>query len=415
MNRLVALHDGLGAHLSGDLGTNGALGQAWAHEVGDLGVVRVNNHEEFQLVSGTVGVLHRNDRASEGARLRVFRSGDGDVVVLVHLDSPAVVDVLLIQLDLGLVAAVALLLCQVLDQIRSLGKGDLLRLSSQRAGSAINAGDDRSIRLVVLRGVVLGVVQGERLGVDDVRLVVARQRVGAVEGSVVLDKLIVALSSSLELVHAARLCQNGEVHVLVSCQVSTAVLRPGEVDLTGLFVDTQVLGAARRRWVGGADELAVAVVGLHNHAGHGVIRAAARHIRDVDLTDLGFIARDNDVLFEALPRNRDRVTFDVLARPRVHDGRKGCAVPLGGKRRGGTVSLIVSLPGVTYRVRGSGLSELLDFRIGQFCVEVQVSLLPKAINDEGFVGLVRDFLVNKGLTGIHSGNLSLIEVPTHKA
>ena len=96
------------------------------------------------------------------------------------------------------------------------------------------------------------------------------------------------------------------------------------------------------------------------------------------------------MLLEVLPRHRDRVTLDVLARPRVHDGRKGCTVSLGGKRAGGTVDLIVSLPGVTYRVSGSGLSELLDFSIGQFRVEVQVSLLPRSSNSEDFVGLVRD-------------------------
>ena len=413
VNRLVALHNRLGSHLGGKVVTDVALGQAWAYEVGDLGVVRVNNHEEFQLVSGTVGILHRNHRAREGAWTRVLWSGDGDVVVLVHLDGPALVDVFLVQGDLGVETAVSLLLRQLLDQVRGLGEGDLLRLGSQRAGRAVNAGDNRGVRLVVLRGVVLGVVQGERLRVDDVRLVVAGQRVGVVE-DLGVAKLIVVLTSGLELIHGTRLRQNGEVHVLISCQVGTAVLRPGEVDVT-VVRDTQVLGTAGYCRVGGADERAVAVVGLHDHAGHGVIRAAVLNSRNVNLTDLGFRTCNDDVLLKVLPRNRDRVTFDVLARPRVHDGRKGCTVSLGGIRRGGTVSLIVSLPGVTDWVRGSGLSELLDFRIGQFRVDVQVSLSLRSSNIEFFVGLVRDFLAAKSLASIRGRNLSRIEERAHKA
>ena len=77
---------------------------------------------------------------------------------------------------------------------------------------------------------VLGVVQGERLRVDDVRLVVARQRVGAFEGLTTSE--IVILDSSLKLIDGTRLRQNGEAHVLVSCQVGTAVLRPREVNVT---------------------------------------------------------------------------------------------------------------------------------------------------------------------------------------
>ena len=369
VDRLMALHDGLGTHLNGDVLIQLALRQTRAHQVSDLGVVRVNNHEQLKLISGAVGVFNDDLRASEGARLRLFRSGDSDVVVFVHLDGPAVVHVLLIQLNLGFEAVITLLLCQVLDQVRGLGEGDLLRLGSNRPSSTIDAGDDRSIRLVVLRGVVLGVIKGERLRVDDVCLVVASQRVGAVEGSAFPE--VVVLGSRLELVHATRLCQNGEVHVLVSCQVGTAVLRPGEEDFAGRFVDTQVLRTAGCGRVRGADERAVAIVSLHDHAGHRVVSATVLHSRNIDLTDLGFLTGDDDVLFEVLPRHRDRVTFDVLARPRVHDGRKACRFSPGGPSPWvGIFLLIVTLPGVTYRVGGGGLSELLDFLVSQFRVEI---------------------------------------------
>ena len=321
---LMALHDGLSGDLRGDVFIHLALGKARAHEIGDLGVVRVDHDEQLKFIGRAIRVLHDDLRASKGARLRVFRSGDGDVVVIVHLDGPALVDVLLVQLDLGLEAAVTLLLHQVLDLIWYLFEDDLLWLGSQRADWAVNTRDYRRVRLVVFRRVVLGIVQGEGLGVDDVCLVVARQRVGAVEGSIMIpEEVLVALSCSLELVHGTRLRQNGEDHVLVSCQVGAAVLRPREVDVASGFVGTQVLRTAGCCRVRGADELAVAVVGLHDHAGHGVIRAAARHCRNVNLTDLGFLTRDDNVLLEVLPRHRDRVTFDVLARPRVHDGCKG--------------------------------------------------------------------------------------------
>ena len=114
---------------------------------------------------------------------------------------------------------------------------------------------------------ILGVVQRERLGVDDVCLVVTAQRVGAFERFRFSIRVVV-FASSLQLVHATRLCQNGKVHVLVSGQARTAVLRPGEEDLAGRFVDTRVLSTTGRLRVRGADEFAVAVVGLHDHTGH---------------------------------------------------------------------------------------------------------------------------------------------------
>ena len=373
VNRLVALHDGLGAHLGGEVVTDFALSQARTYQVSDLGVVRVDNHEQLENIGGTVRVLDGDCRSGERARLRFLRGGDGDVVILVHLDGPALVDVFLVEGNLSFKAAVVLLLRQFLNQVWDLGEGDLLRLGSNRTGSTIDAGDDRSVRLVVLRVVVLGVVQGERLGVDHVRRVIARQRIRTVEGLAFFADVV--FNGILELVDGTWLRQNGEVHVLVGRQVGTTVFRPGEVDVAGFFVDAQQLLTAGDGRIRGADELAVAVVGFHDHAGHRVVRTAVLHSRNVDRTDLGFLTRDDHMLLRylsSLPRNRDRVTFDVLARPRVYSSAKSSVGPLGRVRTIRIVLLVVALPGVTYRVISRGRSELLDFLIGQLCVGIQV-------------------------------------------
>ena len=402
VDRLIALHDGLGAHLGGEIVTDEALSQARAHEVGDLGVVRVNNDEQFKLVCGAVGVFHCHDRARESARTGILRSGDGDVVVLVHLDGPALVDVLLVKGDLSFEAALALLLRQILDQVWGLSEGDLLWLGSQRAGCAVHTRDDRSVRLVVLRGVVLGIVQGERLGVDDVRRVVARQRVGAVEGFAYAEGVI--LRGSLELVHGTWLRQNGEVHVLVGRQLGTAVLRPGEEDVAGVFVDTQLLRTTRRCRVGGTDELAVAVVGLHDHAVHRVVRAAVLHFGNVDRADLGFFTRHDHVLFERLPRHRDRITFDVLARPWVHDSVE---LGIGTLRRfqvAKIVRCVVPLPGVAHRIVSTSLRGPCYSRIGETRVKINVPLDTRCCDCDAFVALVGNVLAKEGLTGFHGGH-----------
>ena len=255
---------------------------------------------------------------------------------------------------------------------------------------------------------VLRVIQGERLRVDDVRLVVARQRVGAVEGLAIAIGVVV-LISSLELFDTTWLRQNGKVHVLVSCQVGTAVLRPGEENLTGRFVDTQVLRTARRYRIRSADELAVAVVGFHDHAGHRVVRAFALHSRNVDLTDLGFFARDDHVLLERLPRDCDRVTFDVLARPRVYNSAETGVGTLRSFQAVRVVFRVVPLPGVTHRVSGTSFCELLDLRIGEIREKVQVSLAAGRINGDAFVSLVGNVLAKEGLTDIHGGHLAGIQ------
>ena len=218
---------------------------------------------------------------------------------------------------------------------------------------------------------VLGVVQGERLGIDDVRLVIARQRVRTVEDLAIAVGIV--FSGTLELVDGTRLRQNGEVHVLVGRQVRTTVFRPGEEDLAGRFVDIQQLLTAGDGRIRGADELTVAVVRFHDHAGHRVVRTGVPQSRNVDRTDLGFRTRNDDVLLPVLPRDRDRVTFVVLARPRVHSSGERRIGPLGGFRAIRIVLLVVALPGVTHRVIGSGRRELLDFLVAQPCSEIQVS------------------------------------------
>ena len=246
---------------------------------------------------------------------------------------------------------------------------------------------------------ILGVIQRERFGVDDVRLVIASQRVRAVE-DLGIAEFIVVFTSSLELIHGTWLRQNGEVHVLVGRLVRTTVLRPGEIDIA-VVINTQHLCAARSSYVRGADELAVAVVGLHDHAGHRVVRTTVLHSGNVDLTDLGFLTRDDHMLLESLPRHRDRVTFDVLARPRVDNSTELRAASLGNLRAGSLVFRVVALPGVTYRVIGSGRSELLDLLIGQLCFEVHVSLRTRSSNLDVLVGLMGDVLAEEGLTDFH--------------
>ena len=198
-------------------------------------------------------------------------------------------------------------------------------------------------------------------------------------------------------------------------QLRALVLRHGVEDIAGSLIDTQARRAATgSSGVARSDEATLGVVGLHNHAGQGIIHAPVFNRWNVNLADLELFARPDHQLFSVLPRYRDRITFDVLARPRVYDGCKVCVASLGGPNLWvGILLLIVALPGVTNRVSGSGLSELLDFRIGQFRIEVQVSLWARSSNTEDFVGLVGNYLVNKGLTSIRGGNLSCIEVRAH--
>ena len=115
------------------------------------------------------------------------------------------------------------------------------------------------------------------------------------------------------------------------------------------------------------------------------------------------------MLLERLPRHRDRVTFDVLAGPRVYNSAKRRAVPLGGIRPVRIVLLVVALPGVTHGVVGASFGELLDLLISEIRVEIEVSLNAKTINDDAFVRLVGDVFINKGLAGFHGRHLAGIQ------
>ena len=122
------------------------------------------------------------------------------------------------------------------------------------------------------------------------------------------------------------------------------------------------------------------------------------------------------MFLEVFPRHRDGGALDVLTRPRVHDSPEGSRISSGGSKvLTSRILFVVALPGVTYRVSGSGLSELLDFRISQLRIEIQVSLLLRSSNTEDFVGLVRDCLAAKSLAGIRGRNLSWVEVRAQKA
>ncbi len=92
------------------------------------------------------------------------------------------------------------------------------------------------------------------------------------------------------------------------------------------------------------------------------------------MTDLGLFPWDDDVLFEALPRDRNRVTFDVLARPRVHDSRVQGIGALSRFQAVGILLRVLALPDVAHRVIFTGLSELCDLFLGQVGVKIQVSL-----------------------------------------
>ena len=117
------------------------------------------------------------------------------------------------------------------------------------------------------------------------------------------------------------------------------------------------------------------------------------------------------MLFKVFPRHRDGIAFVVLARPGVHSSGESRSVPLGGMLRAIVVILlVVALPGVTHRVIGRGRSELLDFLIGQVCVDIQVSqTATTSSNVDVFVGLVGDIFTNKGLASIHGTHLANIQ------
>ena len=184
-----------------------------------------------------------------------------------------------------------------------------------------------------------------------------------------------------------------------------AVLRPSEVDFAGRFVDTQHLFAARCFRICGAEELAVAIVSLYNHASHGVVRATVLHSWHVDLANLGFVTGHDHVLLERLPRHRDRVTFDILARPRIHKRGKKNAATLRcfGASTHGIILRVVALPCVAHGVFGTSLRVLPDLIFRQVRCKHKAPLTPPSGNLNVFIGLVgnQPITVEKDLANVH--------------
>ena len=121
---LVALHDGLGLDLRIDVLVRLTLCNSRLDQVRYLRVVRVNNYQQRKLVFGTVGVGDHNPRLRERAWGWVLRCCDGDVIGFwVQGCVPALINILVIELDVGFETAVFFFLHQVLDQVRYLGEG----------------------------------------------------------------------------------------------------------------------------------------------------------------------------------------------------------------------------------------------------------------------------------------------------
>ena len=330
----------------------------------------IHRHQQRDDIPRAIRVSHNNAGLGKGTRSWVQRCGDGDLIgVGIHLGFPPRVDVLLIQLDLSFKAAVLAPLHQVRNLVPGFLKRDYLAFLSGFV--VFHAGNYCLLVGVILRVVELGVVEAPLVVSNNVCLVVAIQRVRAFKRSAYTA--IVVFNRSLKLVDAARLGEHAEAHALLVAQVRALVLRHGVEDLAGSLINTYArLTTTRSVGVTRADEVTLRVVSLHDHAGHGIVRAAVLHLGNVDLADFELLAWLNDQLFSVLPRHRDRVTFDVLARPRVYSSAKNSAAPLGGIRPVRIVLRVVALPGVTHRVITRGRSELLDFLIGQLCVDIQV-------------------------------------------
>ena len=220
----------------------------------------------------------------------------------------------------------------------------------------------------------LGVVEAPLVVGNNVRLVVAGQRVGAVEDPAAAKGVVA--SGSLQLVDGTGLRQHVKAHALLVAQVRALVLRHGVENFAGVLINTYArLTTTRSVGVTRTDEVTLRVVSLHDHAGHGIVLAAVLHLGNVDLADLELLTWSNDQLLPILPRDRDWVTFNILARPRVYSSAE-CRV---GTLRGvqhtrSIVLLVIALPGVAHGIVGSGRRELPDLLLGHLCVEIQVSL-----------------------------------------
>ena len=96
VNCFVSLDNRLETNLGGEVVVQSALGKIRTYQIGYLGMVRVNDYQQFNLISRAVRVLYFNLRTGEGTWIWVFRGGYSDVVVLIHLNRPTLVDIVLI-------------------------------------------------------------------------------------------------------------------------------------------------------------------------------------------------------------------------------------------------------------------------------------------------------------------------------
>ena len=256
---------------------------------------------------------------------------------------------------------------------------------------------------------VLRIIQPEALRIDDIRLVVAREQIRTVKRFALAT--VVVLNRSLKLLHSTRQRNHGEVHILVRRQVRTAVLRPGEVDIT-IVGHAQELLTTRCRCIGAANERAIVVVGLHHHARQRIVGAFAGNYWNIDVADLGFFPFNDHMVVKAFPAHRDRVAFNVFTRPRVHNCGKSSAFSRCSFQAVSVVLEIFSLPCVTHRIISISLRELLDLVFAQVRIEVQVPLGTAPRDLDGLISFRSDrtLISWQRLTGSHGRNLADIEV-----
>ena len=146
----------------------------------------------------------------------------------------------------------------------------------------------------------LGVVEAPLIVAHYVGLIVARKRIRAIKSTTFA--VIIRLSGSLKLLHRTRLCQHAKPHALLLTQLRALVLRHGVEDIAGSLINTQARRAATgSSGVARSDEATLGVVGLHNHAGQGIIHAPVFNRWNVNLADLELFARPDHQLFLVLP------------------------------------------------------------------------------------------------------------------
>ena len=280
----------------------------------------------------------------------------------VNLGIPLVEYVVVIQLDGCFVSALSLFLHEVGNLVRDLLEGYRLTPLGKRSSDAVNTRNDRLLVTVVLRIVVARIIQGERSVLDDVWLAIACQRVGTFERRA--STVVIALDSGLELVHTTWLRNDRKIHILLCSEFlffSTlvgifriAILGPCVIDIA-ILVDTHTLLATiRSAGIRCADELTVTIVSLYHHPGQRIVCAAILYSRNVDVADLAFLIGDDHMLTDLLPRHRDRVTFDVLARPRVYSSAECRAGTFRGIEVASMVLRVIALPGIAHGIVGSG-------------------------------------------------------------